>query len=135
MDKAKKELFSDKVRAGNRTYFFDVKESSQGAKYLTISESKKDEKGNYRHSRVMVFEECASEFRAAVGKAIRFMGKVDSGPERGVYARSHLRWSKEEDVSVKDQFAKGKQIDELSKIFQRKPTAIANRLNKLGVFT
>jgi len=46
-----------------------------------------------------------------------------------------LRWSKEEDVSVKDQFAKGKQIDELSKIFQRKPTAIANRLNKLGVFT
>jgi hypothetical protein len=37
----KKELFSERVSAGKRTYFFDVKESVGGAKYLVISASKR----------------------------------------------------------------------------------------------
>ncbi len=36
----KKELFTERVLAGNRTYFFDVKEAKDGTKYLVISESK-----------------------------------------------------------------------------------------------
>ncbi len=36
----RKELFSEKLPAGSRTYFFDVKKSADGIKYLVISESR-----------------------------------------------------------------------------------------------
>jgi hypothetical protein len=37
----REEVFSKVVRAGKRTYFFDVKETRAGEKYLTITESKR----------------------------------------------------------------------------------------------
>ena len=52
---SRKELFTRRVSAGSRTYFFDVKQSAEGAKYLLISESR-DVKGKWEHDRVMVFE-------------------------------------------------------------------------------
>ena len=36
-----KEIFSKVLRAGRRTYFFDVRETKAGDYYLTITESKK----------------------------------------------------------------------------------------------
>ncbi len=35
------EIFSQVLRAGRRTYFFDVRETKAGDYYLTITESKK----------------------------------------------------------------------------------------------
>ena len=35
------EIFSKALRAGRRTYFFDVRETKAGDYYLTITESKK----------------------------------------------------------------------------------------------
>ena len=35
------EIYSKSVRAGKRTYFFDVKSTRSGDHYLTITESKK----------------------------------------------------------------------------------------------
>ena len=37
----KEEIFSKVLRAGRRTYFFDVRETKAGDYYLTITESKK----------------------------------------------------------------------------------------------
>ena len=53
---------SDKLKAGRRTYFFDIKETSQGVKCLCISESKKDGESFLRH-RIMIFEENLVEFQ------------------------------------------------------------------------
>ena len=42
------EIYSDRVRAGKRTYFFDVRSTRGGDYYVTITESKrvyKDEGG------------------------------------------------------------------------------------------
>jgi len=36
-------LFSERVHAGNRTYYFDVKEAADGTKYLVIDESRRTE--------------------------------------------------------------------------------------------
>ncbi|MDA3930548.1 MAG: DUF3276 family protein, partial [Prolixibacteraceae bacterium] len=46
--KFREEVFSKAVRAGKRTYFFDVKATRKDEYYLTITESKKriDPKGN-----------------------------------------------------------------------------------------
>ena len=39
-EREKEEVFSQAVKAGKRTYFFDVKETKQGERYITITESK-----------------------------------------------------------------------------------------------
>jgi hypothetical protein len=68
----KDELFTEKVLAGKRTYFFDIKESENGAKYLVISESKKVGE-MHEHNRVMIFEEDILAFHKALKKAVRFI--------------------------------------------------------------
>lgn len=40
-EKYRNEIYSKSVRAGKRTYFFDVKSTRSGDHYLTITESKK----------------------------------------------------------------------------------------------
>ena len=59
----KREIFSSRVRAGSRTYYFDIKKNSKEDNYLVISESKKtrDENEKQRH-RIMVFEEDIEKF-------------------------------------------------------------------------
>ena len=43
------EIFSKAVRAGKRTYFFDVKSTKRGDLYLTLTESKKRFNKDGRH--------------------------------------------------------------------------------------
>ncbi|MDH4127230.1 MAG: PUR family DNA/RNA-binding protein, partial [Spirochaetota bacterium] len=59
----RKEVFSSRVRAGSRTYYFDIKKNTKEDNYLVISESKrvKDESEKQRH-RIMVFEEDIEKF-------------------------------------------------------------------------
>ena len=40
-DRQEKEIFTKVLKAGRRTYFFDVRETKAGDYYLTITESKK----------------------------------------------------------------------------------------------
>ena len=85
---ARKELFSERVAAGTRTYFLDVKESQQGELYLVISESRAVDDG-FEHSRVMVFEDHLEPFIDGLRNAIVFCrklitaGKSKSPPESG----------------------------------------------------
>ncbi len=74
MDQERKELFSVKVVAGRRTYFFDVKETSNGAKYLVISESRPADGQSHKRSRIFVFAEYASGFYDGLIKALREIG-------------------------------------------------------------
>lgn len=72
MDTERKELFSERVSAGSRTYFFNIKETSKGDKYLVINESKKSGE-TFEHHRVMIFEEDFSAFNEGLKKAIEFV--------------------------------------------------------------
>jgi hypothetical protein len=51
------EIYSKSVRAGKRTYFFDVKSTRSGDHYLTITESKKkfDQDGNFHFEKHKIF--------------------------------------------------------------------------------
>ncbi len=51
-----KTLFTEKVAAGKRTYFFDLKEDNKGSKILKVTESRKNDGEFIRHS-VLIFEE------------------------------------------------------------------------------
>ena len=62
-------IYSTMIRAGTVTYFVDVKESTNGARYLQITEHRvhPDEKGH--RSVVRVFRESIEGFRQAVNEA------------------------------------------------------------------
>ena len=56
-DNYRNEIYSKSVRAGKRTYFFDVKSTRSGDHYLTITESKKkfDQDGNFHFEKHKIF--------------------------------------------------------------------------------
>ena len=71
--KEKKELFSLKVRAGKRTYFFDVKETIYGKKYVEITESKSVDKSSFERYNIIIFEEDLENFKKALIEVIDFI--------------------------------------------------------------
>ncbi len=52
---------------------------------------------------------------------------------RQKYPRAYVKWSREEDENLQNEYASGQQIGELVKRFQRQPSAIRSRLRKLGL--
>ncbi|MEK0179666.1 MAG: hypothetical protein EAZ98_23955 [Oscillatoriales cyanobacterium] len=52
---------------------------------------------------------------------------------RQKYPRAYVKWSREEDEKLKNEYASGQKIGELAKKFQRQSGAIRSRLRKLGL--
>ena len=77
-EREKEEVFSQAVKAGKRTYFFDVKETKQGERYITITESKRkfdNEDGTftYEKHKIFLYKEDYSKFQNALEGVIRFV--------------------------------------------------------------
>ena len=131
------ELFLAKVAAGSRTYFVDVQRAQNGVKYLKISETRHAEGKPHEHNRVMVFEENIVDFIHAVTEAMPFM-RPDAPPGRlsklrEKHPRAYAKWTPEDDARLKVEFVKGTSRAELAAIFERQPSAIKSRLQKLGL--
>ena len=81
-NKDREEIFSRAVRAGKRTYFFDVKATKSGDFYLTITESKKrftqDGKFNYEKHKLFLYKEDFEKFSTGLEEVIEYIetGKV-----------------------------------------------------------
>lgn len=73
----KDEIFSRPVRAGKRTYFFDVKTTRQGEYYLTITESKKrfDHEGGFffEKHKIFLYREDFDKFTDGLQEAVEFI--------------------------------------------------------------
>ena len=72
----KEDLFSKAVRAGKRTYFFDVKTTKNDEKYLTITESKRRFDKNrffYEKHKIFLYKEDFEKISKALGDAINFI--------------------------------------------------------------
>ena len=57
-DRTNQEVYSKSLRAGKRTYFFDVKKTKNNEKYLVITESKKvfnNEDGSFDYDKHKIF--------------------------------------------------------------------------------
>lgn len=70
----REEIFSKAVRAGKRTYFFDVKSTKANEYYLTITESKKrfgeDGKFFYEKHKLFLYKEDFDKFTEGLNEAI-----------------------------------------------------------------
>ncbi|MBX9853127.1 MAG: PUR family DNA/RNA-binding protein [Cytophagaceae bacterium] len=68
-DQEKVEIYSQRVRAGKRTYFFDIKSTRSNDYYLTITESKrrfKDEGYFYEKHKIFLYKEDFDKFLEAL---------------------------------------------------------------------
>jgi len=75
------EVFSKKVRAGKRTYFFDVKSTKGDDFYITITESKKRfEDGGYVKHKIFLYKEDFNKFGEALTETVNYV-KSDLMPE------------------------------------------------------
>ncbi len=67
----KDEIFTKRVRAGKRTYFFDVKSTkSEKDFYITITESKRVGDEEYEKHKIFLYKEDFEKFREALAETI-----------------------------------------------------------------
>lgn len=79
----KAEIYSQRVRAGKRTYFFDVKSTRSNDYYLTITESKrryKDDGYFYEKHKIFLYKEDFDKFMEALQDTVGHV-KTELMPE------------------------------------------------------
>ncbi|MBV6653723.1 MAG: DUF3276 family protein [Mameliella sp.] len=74
----KQMLFTETVKGESRTYFFDLKEASNGKPYLSITETSKNKEGEFERRRTFVFENDLEKFSSAVANAMKAYTELDS---------------------------------------------------------
>jgi hypothetical protein len=78
--KFRENVFTSSVKAGKRTYYFDVKETKNGEKYITVTERKRRYKddGSYKveKHKIFLYKEDFDKFADALDDVIEY---VESG--------------------------------------------------------
>ncbi len=70
----REEVFSRKVRAGKRTYFFDVKATRSNDYYVTVTESKKRlEDGVFIKHKIFLYKEDFEKFAEGLKETIDYI--------------------------------------------------------------
>ncbi|MCS7245251.1 MAG: PUR family DNA/RNA-binding protein [candidate division WOR-3 bacterium] len=54
-------VYTKKIKAGRRTYFFDIKVDGKGQNYISISESRKTENG-FKKQMIVIYPEDIEKF-------------------------------------------------------------------------
>src|SRR5688572_3208770 len=99
------DLFSKPVRAGKRTYFFDVKSTRLNDYYLTITESKKrfgtDGKFTYEKHKIFLYKEDFEKFIEGLNEAVTHI--KENAPEiETPTLESESGEKKDSDISFED---------------------------------
>jgi len=72
-DREREELFSKRIRAGKRTYFFDVKSTRSQDFYITITESRRHQKEDgfvYEKHKMFLYKEDFDKFMEGLKEAV-----------------------------------------------------------------
>ena len=98
------EIFSKAVRAGKRTYFFDVKSTRRDEMYLTVTESKKmfdrDGKYHFEKHKIFLYKEDFDKFVEGINEVVQYV--KDNSPEGTVFTRNDDEFSEEKEYSKVD---------------------------------
>jgi hypothetical protein len=78
MENRKEELYSQAIPAGKRRYFFDVKETRGGDKFITITESRRLFDNNtgefyYDKNKIFLYKEDFEKFQKGLANALSFI--------------------------------------------------------------
>ncbi len=92
MERNGDDVYSKPVRAGKRTYFFDVKATKNNDYYLTITESKrrieKDGRFSYDKHKIFLYKEDFEKFAEGLEEVVKYIKDrcpvVETRREEGV---------------------------------------------------
>ena len=100
----REEIFSKVLRAGRRTYFFDVRSTKAGDYYLTLTESKKftndDGSFHYKKHKIFLYKEDFKEFSEILNEMTNYI--VSEKGEEVISERHQKDFKKEGDDEAKD---------------------------------
>lgn len=108
----KEEIHSKVMRAGRRTYFFDVRETKAGDYYLTITESKKftndDGSFHYKKHKIYLYKEDFLDFKDNLSEMVQYIldekgAEVISERHQKDYKREENTEENSEETAVKDE--------------------------------
>jgi len=101
----KEEIFSKVLRAGRRTYFFDVRATKAGDYYLTITESKKftndDGSFHYKKHKIYLYKEDFSEFNSILSEMTDYV--IQEKGEEVISERHQKDYKREEYTTNNEQ--------------------------------
>tara|TARA_B100000929_G_scaffold163940_1_gene129878 strand:- start:810 stop:1295 length:486 start_codon:yes stop_codon:yes gene_type:complete len=106
----REEIFSKTMRAGRRTYFFDVRSTKAGDYYLTLTESKKftndDGSYHYKKHKIYLYKEDFSEFSSNLSEMTDYIIK-EKGEEviSERHQKDYQREEKQETTSKETEIA------------------------------
>ncbi len=96
------EIYSKVLRAGRRTYFFDVRATRAGDYYLTITESKKftndDGSFHYKKHKIYLYKEDFASFKENVDEMIDYI--INEKGEEVISERHQKDFKKETETDV-----------------------------------
>lgn len=98
----REEIFSKVLRAGRRTYFFDVRSTKAGDYYLTLTESKKftneDGSFHYKKHKIYLYKEDFSEFSSILNEMTSYI--ISEKGEEVISERHQKDFKKEENTNA-----------------------------------
>ena len=103
----KEEIYSKVLRAGRRTYFFDVRATKAGDYYLTITESKKftndDGSFHYKKHKIYLYKEDFAEFNNILQEMTDYI--IDEKGEEVISERHQKDFKREEYATTSEDVA------------------------------
>ena len=98
MYEREQDILSKALRAGRRTYFFDVKATKAGDYYLTLTESKKftndDGSFHYKKHKIYLYKEDFNEFSEILNEMTNYI--ISEKGEEVISERHQKDFKKEE---------------------------------------
>ncbi len=100
----KEEIYSKVLRAGRRTYFFDVRATKADDYYLTITESKKftndDGSFHYKKHKIYLYKEDFAEFREILAEMTDYI--VNEKGEEVISERHQKDFKRDDDFVAQE---------------------------------
>ena len=111
------DVYSKSLRAGNRTYFFDVKSTKSDDLYLTITESKRrfnNDNGKffYEKHKLFLYPEDFADFCGNLNETLDKIKELNGGKE--IVSRSELEAQREAEEGNKEQSSDNSSSDSSS---------------------
>ena len=105
MKMEREEIFSKVLRAGRRTYFFDVRSTKAGDYYLTLTESKKvtneDGSFHYKKHKIYLYKEDFTEFSSILNEMTDYV--ISEKGEEVISERHQKDFKKEDNTESTDE--------------------------------
>ncbi len=126
-------------KRGNRSIYFNIKQSKKNLPYFILDTLKKKEGEQERRDSLFIFQNEFKLFGATLARTLLNFERTNSSQSQLMeaakkkYANAYEPWSKKDEADLAMMYSEGKTIEEMSNKFQRQPGAINARVEKLGL--